>query len=170
MAHPGESYPALCPLITHLAPILCHSSPTSKCSPACIPSNMSSRTYSLWVGQQMDHDQLYVRHMQTRSDADVCLLCIRYDLNSFQSGFVVSSSLLGALAGSAAAFVVGDKLGRKREILLGAVLYGACQLPMPAPPSFPFCSLKCSHNYQPLHVHHGCTSALRDAIVCMLTF
>lgn len=53
------------------------------------------------------------------------MLCARYDLNSFQSGFVVSSSLLGALAGSAAAFVVGDKLGRKREILLGAVLYGA---------------------------------------------
>lgn len=50
----------------------------------------------------------------------------RYDLSSFQSGFVVSSSLLGALAGSAAAFVVGDKLGRKRELMLGAVLYGEC--------------------------------------------
>lgn len=36
----------------------------------------------------------------------------------------MSSSLLGALAGSAAAFVVGDKLGRKRELMLGAVLYG----------------------------------------------
>lgn len=48
----------------------------------------------------------------------------RYDLSSFQSGAVVSSSLLGALAGSAAAFVVGDKLGRKRELILAAILYG----------------------------------------------
>ena len=38
---------------------------------------------------------------------------------------MVSASLLGALAGSAAAFVVGDKLGRKRELQLGAALYGA---------------------------------------------
>jgi hypothetical protein len=38
---------------------------------------------------------------------------------------VVSASLLGALAGSAAAFVVGDRLGRKRELQLGAALYGA---------------------------------------------
>ncbi|CAL8468142.1 g7681 [Coccomyxa elongata] len=58
-----------------------------------------------------------------------------YDLNAFQSGFVVSSSLLGALAGSAAAFVVGDKLGRKREILLGAVLYGGSAALMAAAPN-----------------------------------
>ena len=48
----------------------------------------------------------------------------RHDLSSFQSGLVVSSSLLGALGGSAAAFWVGDKLGRKRELLLASVLYG----------------------------------------------
>ena len=36
----------------------------------------------------------------------------------------MSTSLFGALAGSAAAFVVGDKLGRKRELLLAATLYG----------------------------------------------
>ena len=62
-----------------------------------------------------------------------CFLCVspnlsygtpcRYDLTSFQSGLVVSSSLFGALAGSAAAFVVGDPLGRKRELLLAAALY-----------------------------------------------
>ena len=49
----------------------------------------------------------------------------RYQLTSWQEGQVVSASLLGALAGSAAAFVVGDKLGRKRELQLGAALYGA---------------------------------------------
>ena len=38
---------------------------------------------------------------------------------------MVSASLFGALAGSAAAFVVGDKLGRKRELQLGAALFGA---------------------------------------------
>ena len=51
-------------------------------------------------------------------------LC-RYQLTSFQSGLVVSLSLFGALAGSAAAFVVGDPLGRKRELLLASGLYGA---------------------------------------------
>jgi len=43
---------------------------------------------------------------------------------------VVSASLLGALAGSACAFVVGDRLGRKRELQLGAALYGA-RRPLP---------------------------------------
>ena len=52
------------------------------------------------------------------------MLGCRYDLSSFQSGLVVSASLFGALGGSAAAFVVGDKLGRKRELLLAALLYG----------------------------------------------
>ncbi|KAK9818055.1 hypothetical protein WJX72_006373 [[Myrmecia] bisecta] len=58
-----------------------------------------------------------------------------YNLTSFQSGAVVSSSLLGALLGSAAAFVVGDKLGRKRELLLAAVLYGAAAILMYSAPS-----------------------------------
>ena len=48
----------------------------------------------------------------------------RYDLSSFQSGTVVSGSLFGALGGSGLAFLVGDKLGRKRELLLAALLYG----------------------------------------------
>lgn len=54
-----------------------------------------------------------------------CSPC-RYNLDSFQSGLVVSLSLFGALAGSAAAFVVGDPLGRKKELLLAALLY--CEL------------------------------------------
>ena len=49
----------------------------------------------------------------------------RYDLTSFQSGLVVSSSLGGALVGSVGAFVFGDKLGRRKELLLAATLYGA---------------------------------------------
>jgi MFS family permease len=49
----------------------------------------------------------------------------RYNLSSFQSGTVVSSSLLGALAGSGGAFAFGDRLGRRGELLLAAVLYGA---------------------------------------------
>ncbi|CAL5219592.1 g1455 [Coccomyxa viridis] len=57
-----------------------------------------------------------------------------YDLDSFQSGLVVSSSLFGALAGSSAAFVVGDKLGRRRELLLAAVLYGGSSVVMGAAP------------------------------------
>ena len=49
----------------------------------------------------------------------------RYNLSAFQSGTVVSSSLLGALAGSGGAFAFGDRLGRRGELLLAAVLYGA---------------------------------------------
>ena len=59
------------------------------------------------------------------------LPCHRYALSDFQSGTVVSASLFGALGGSALAFLVGDKLGRKRELLLAALLYGA---PMPSQP------------------------------------
>eukprot|EP00884_Botryococcus_braunii_P016785 jgi/Botrbrau1/3790/Bobra.0183s0023.2 len=47
-----------------------------------------------------------------------------YDLTSFQTGVVVSSSLLGAVAGSAAAFVFGERMGRRGELCLAAALYG----------------------------------------------
>ena len=46
-------------------------------------------------------------------------------MSPFQSGMVVSASLLGALAGSGAAFVFGDRLGRRKELLLASALYGA---------------------------------------------
>ncbi len=46
--------------------------------------------------------------------------------HALQSGLVVSLSLGGALVGSAAALVWGDKLGRKKELLLAAALYGRC--------------------------------------------
>ena len=36
----------------------------------------------------------------------------------------MSLSLFGALLGSVGAFFVGDKLGRKKELLLAAGLYG----------------------------------------------
>jgi len=52
-----------------------------------------------------------------------------YSLSAFQSGLVVSSSLGGALLGSAAAFVYGDKLGRKKELLLASGLYCESILP-----------------------------------------
>ena len=48
-----------------------------------------------------------------------------YSLSAFQSGLVVSLSLGGALLGSAAALVYGDRLGRRKELLLAAGLYGA---------------------------------------------
>ena len=46
-------------------------------------------------------------------------------LNPLQSGAVVSASLAGALAGSAAAFTLGDKIGRKGELVAAGVLYSA---------------------------------------------
>jgi len=46
-----------------------------------------------------------------------------YGLSPFQSGLVVSSSLAGALASSIFAFFYGDDFGRRKEIMLAAVLY-----------------------------------------------
>lgn len=45
-------------------------------------------------------------------------------LTSLEVGGAVSSSLFGALLGSVGAFFVGDKIGRKKELLLAAALYG----------------------------------------------
>eukprot|EP00208_Stichococcus_sp_RCC1054_P003286 CAMPEP_0206138946 /NCGR_PEP_ID=MMETSP1473-20131121/4000_1 /ASSEMBLY_ACC=CAM_ASM_001109 /TAXON_ID=1461547 /ORGANISM="Stichococcus sp, Strain RCC1054" /LENGTH=518 /DNA_ID=CAMNT_0053532515 /DNA_START=301 /DNA_END=1857 /DNA_ORIENTATION=+ len=61
-----------------------------------------------------------------------------YELSSFQSGAVVSASLLGALAGSAAAFVAGNRnsLGRRKELLLASVLYGVAAVTMYSAPSY----------------------------------
>lgn len=50
-----------------------------------------------------------------------------YSLSAFQSGLVVSLSLFGALLGSGAALLYGDKLGRRRELLGASALYGGCQ-------------------------------------------
>ena len=44
-------------------------------------------------------------------------------LTSLQSGAVVSSSLAGAVAGSALALTLGERVGRRAELLTAAVLY-----------------------------------------------
>lgn len=46
-----------------------------------------------------------------------------YNLSSIQTGLVVSGSLYGALCGSLLAFNVEDFLGRRRELIIAAVLY-----------------------------------------------
>lgn len=48
----------------------------------------------------------------------------RYELTAFQSGLVVSMSLLGALLGSLIALATGNKLGRRTELIMASVLYG----------------------------------------------
>lgn len=60
-----------------------------------------------------------------------------YNLSAFQSGLVVSLSLFGALLGSGAALLWGDRLGRKRELLLASALYGAGALVVAAAPGLP---------------------------------
>eukprot|EP00803_Ostreobium_quekettii_P009160 evm.model.scf_959.3 EVM.evm.TU.scf_959.3 scf_959:19951-27131(-) len=59
-----------------------------------------------------------------------------YDLTPFQSGLFVSLSLLGALLGSVGAFLFGDKLGRKKELLLASGLYGTGALISAFTPTF----------------------------------
>ncbi|KAL3683388.1 hypothetical protein R1sor_001410 [Riccia sorocarpa] len=46
-----------------------------------------------------------------------------YALSSVETGLVVSGSLYGALLGSILAFNVADSLGRRRELILSAVIY-----------------------------------------------
>ncbi|GMY06402.1 D-xylose-proton symporter-like 2 [Fagus crenata] len=46
-----------------------------------------------------------------------------YDLSSVEIGLITSGSLYGALIGSLLAFNVADFLGRRRELILAAVLY-----------------------------------------------
>jgi len=58
-------------------------------------------------------------------------------LTSLQTGVEVSSSLAGALAGSVATFVLGDRIGRKAELKLAAALYGSAALMMASAPSLP---------------------------------
>lgn len=59
----------------------------------------------------------------------------RYSLSAFEAGAVVSSSLLGALAGSGVALVWGDRLGRRRELLGASVAYGAASLALALAPN-----------------------------------
>lgn len=46
-----------------------------------------------------------------------------YSLSSIQTGLVVSGSLYGALLGSILAFNIADSLGRRKELVLAALLY-----------------------------------------------
>lgn len=58
-----------------------------------------------------------------------------YALSAFQSGLVVSCSLFGALGGSLGALLVGDDLGRRKELLLAAGCYGVGAAVMAGAPS-----------------------------------
>ena len=46
------------------------------------------------------------------------------DMGPFLEGVTVSSSLMGALAGSIAVLILNDRLGRRTELLGAAGLYG----------------------------------------------
>lgn len=46
-----------------------------------------------------------------------------YNLNTIQLGLVVSGSLYGALLGSSLVYPIADFLGRRRELIIAAVLY-----------------------------------------------
>ncbi|KAJ0080572.1 hypothetical protein Patl1_23861 [Pistacia atlantica] len=46
-----------------------------------------------------------------------------YDLSSVEIGLITSGSLYGALIGSVLAFNIADFLGRRRELILAAILY-----------------------------------------------
>ncbi|KAI3424105.1 hypothetical protein D9Q98_009466 [Chlorella vulgaris] len=60
-----------------------------------------------------------------------------YGLSAFQSGLVVSLSLAGALLGSGAALLYGDKLGRRNELLGASLLYGIASIIVALGPNLP---------------------------------
>ncbi|KAL4459129.1 hypothetical protein ABPG75_013994 [Micractinium tetrahymenae] len=60
-----------------------------------------------------------------------------YGLGAAQQGLVVSLSLAGALLGSGAALLYGDKLGRRKELLLASGLYGIGSLVVALAPGLP---------------------------------
>jgi len=47
----------------------------------------------------------------------------RFDLNEIEKGWAASSALVGCIAGAAVAGVLSDRLGRKRVLLISAVLF-----------------------------------------------
>ncbi|URD80400.1 Sugar transporter [Musa troglodytarum] len=60
-----------------------------------------------------------------------------YNLSSLEIGLVVSGSLYGALIGSVLAFTIADFLGRRRELIISAVLYFVGALLTAMAPNFP---------------------------------
>ncbi|CAL9125522.1 unnamed protein product [Musa textilis] len=60
-----------------------------------------------------------------------------YNLSSLEIGLVVSGSLYGALIGSVLAFTIADFLGRRRELIISAVLYFVGALLTALAPNFP---------------------------------
>lgn len=59
-----------------------------------------------------------------------------YDLSSVQIGLITSGSLYGALIGSVLAFNIADFFGRRRELILAALLYLVGALVTAVAPSF----------------------------------
>ncbi|KAJ7538482.1 hypothetical protein O6H91_11G049900 [Diphasiastrum complanatum] len=59
-----------------------------------------------------------------------------YKLTPIETGLVVSGSLYGALFGSILAFNIGDSLGRRRELILAAIIYSIGSLFTALAPNF----------------------------------
>ncbi len=53
---------------------------------------------------------------------------IQFQLSSWMKGWIVSSALIGCLIGSAIAGMLSDRFGRKRILLLSAVLFTICAI------------------------------------------
>ena len=56
--------------------------------------------------------------------ADIVVAGFRGQLSVLASGVVTSASLLGALLGSVATFLLKDRVGRKTEMFVSASCYG----------------------------------------------
>jgi MFS transporter, SP family, arabinose:H+ symporter len=53
---------------------------------------------------------------------------VQYHLSSWMKGWIVSSALIGCLIGSAGAGTLSDRFGRKKILLLAAVLFTLCSI------------------------------------------
>merc|ERR1711924_574284 len=48
---------------------------------------------------------------------------LQFGLDTFEQELFTSINLIGTLVGTVLAFVVGDKMGRRRELLLGSICF-----------------------------------------------
>lgn len=102
-----------------------------------------------------------------------------YNLSSLEIGLVVSGSLYGALIGSALAFTIADFLGRRRELLLSAVLYFVGALLTALAPNFPVMvigrfvygtGIGLAMHAAPMYIAETCPTQIRGRLISLKEF
>ncbi|CAN6564568.1 unnamed protein product [Malus baccata var. baccata] len=89
-----------------------------------------------------------------------------YNLSSVEIGLITSGSLYGALIGSLLAFYVADFLGRRRELILAALLYLLGGLVTALAPDLPVMAMHAA----PMYIAETAPSAIRGRLISLKEF